>query len=61
MALLAAVTQALAGNRDQATAWAGDVRKRGPLISSADFFRGYPVQAEPMRTRIADALWGPGF
>jgi TolB-like protein/Tfp pilus assembly protein PilF len=61
MALLAAVTQALAGNRDQAAAWARDVRDRGPLISSADFFRGYPVQAEPMRTRIADALRVLGF
>mgnify|MGYP001813279204 CR=1 FL=1 len=61
MALLAAVTQALAGNREKAAAWASDVRERGPLISSADFFRGYPVQAEPMRTRIADALQGLGF
>ena len=61
MALLAGVTQALAGNTAQAAAWAKDVRERGPLISSVDFFRGYPVQAEPMRTRIADALQGLGF
>lgn len=61
MALLAAATQALAGNRSRAAAWAADVRKRGPLISSGDFFRGYPVQAEPMRSRIAAALQGLGF
>jgi len=61
MALLAAVTQALAGNPDRAAAWAKDVRERGPSVSGADFFRGYPVQAEPMRTRIADALQRLGF
>lgn len=61
MALLAAATQALAGNRSRAAAWAADVRRRGPLIDSADFFRGYPVKAEPMRSRIATALQGLGF
>jgi TolB-like protein/Tfp pilus assembly protein PilF len=61
MALLAAATQALAGNTAEAEAWAADVRKRGPNLGSADFFRGYPVRAEPMRTRIADALRGLGF
>lgn len=61
MALLAAAAQALAGNAAQATAWAADVRERGPLLSSVDFFRGYPVKAEPMRTKIANALQGLGF
>jgi TolB-like protein/Tfp pilus assembly protein PilF len=61
MALLAAVAQALAGDTIRATAWAADVRERGPLLSGVDFFRGYPVKAEPMRTRIADALEGLGF
>jgi TolB-like protein/Tfp pilus assembly protein PilF len=61
MALLAAAAQALAGNAARATTWAAEVRERGPLLSSVDFFRGYPVKAEPMRTRIADALQGLGF
>ena len=61
MALLAAAAQALAGNTTQAEAWAAQVRERGPLLRSADFFRGYPVRAEPMRTKIADALQGLGF
>ena len=61
MALLAAAAQALAGNATRAEAWAADVRARGPLLNSDDFFRGYPVQAEPMRTRIAAALRGLGF
>jgi len=61
MALLAAAAQALAGNAARAAAWAADVRERGPLLNSKDFFRGYPVTAEPMRTRIAAALQGLGF
>jgi tetratricopeptide (TPR) repeat protein len=61
MALLAAATQALANNTVQAEAWAADVRERGPHLRSVDFFRGYPVTAEPMRTRIAAALQGLGF
>ncbi len=61
MALLAAIAQALAGDAMRAAAWATDVRERGPGLSSADFFRGYPVTAEPMRSRIAEALRGLGF
>ena len=61
MAVLAAAAQALAGNKPRAEAWAANVRERGPLIRSADFFRGYPVRAEPMRTRIANALQELGF
>jgi len=61
MALLAAAAQALAGDATRAEVWAADVRERGPLLSSDDFFRGYPVTAEPMRTRIAAALQGLGF
>lgn len=56
MALLAAITQQLADNTERATAWANDVRNRGPNITSEDFFRGYPVKAEPMRSDIARAL-----
>ena len=61
MALLAAAAQALAGDMTRARAWAENVRTRRSHLSSADFFRGYPVQAEPMRTRIANALQSLGF
>ena len=61
MALLAAATQALAGDTTRAEAWAADVRERGPLLNSDDFFRSFPVTAEPMRTRVAAALQGLGF
>ncbi|MBT8065715.1 MAG: transcriptional regulator, partial [Gammaproteobacteria bacterium] len=61
MAMLAAAAQALAGEKARAAAWAADVRERGPGLRSEDFFRGYPVQAEPMRTLIAAALQQLGF
>ena len=61
MAVLAAVAQSLAGDSARAEALAADVRSRGPDISRADFFRGYPVQAEPMRSHIEDALQRLGF
>jgi tetratricopeptide (TPR) repeat protein len=61
MAVLAAAAQSLAGDTARAAAWAADVRERGPNITSVDFFRGYPVRAEPMRSRIARALQDLGF
>jgi TolB-like protein len=61
MALLAAAAQALVGDETRAEAWAADVRERGPLLNSDDFFRGYPIKAEPMRARFAAALQGLGF
>ena len=61
MAMLAAAAQVLAGDKVRAAAWAAEVRERGPDLKSEDFFRGYPVQAEPMRTRIGAALRELGF
>jgi TolB-like protein/Flp pilus assembly protein TadD len=61
MALLAAVSQALAGNTARAMTLASEVRERRPLLNSVDFFRGYPVTAEPMRSKIAQALQWLGF
>ncbi len=61
MAVLAAAAQQLAGNTLRAQAWAAEVRQRGPQIKSSDFFRGYPITAEPMRTRVAAALRQLGF
>jgi hypothetical protein len=61
MALLAAAAQGLAGDPLRAEAWAAEVRARGPQIKSDDFFRGYPITAEPMRTQVATALRQLGF
>lgn len=61
MALLAAASQALAGNAPEAATWARGVHERDPTLTRADFFRGYPVTAEPMRTKIDAVLRGLGF
>jgi len=61
IAMIAATAQELAGNTTQAKAWAANVRERSPLLSSADFFRAFPMRSEPMRTRVAAALKKLGF
>ena len=61
IAMIAATAQELAGNATQAQAWAANVRERSPLLSSADFFRAFPMRSEPMRTRVAAALKILGF
>ena len=61
IAMIAAAAQQLAGNDSSASAWADDVRERNPLLTSDDFFRAFPMQAEPMRARVAAALRQLGF
>jgi len=61
MAVLAAAAQGLAGNMIRAREWAADVRARRPVLSQEDFFRGFPIQAEPMRSRFATTLQELGF
>lgn len=56
IAMIAAVTHALGGDPGRAAAWAGEVRRRNPALTAADFFRSFPMQAESMRTRVAAAL-----
>lgn len=61
MALLAAAAQGLAGDSARARAWAEEVRNRDPQIRGDDFFRCYPVTAEPMRSKVAAVLRQLGF
>lgn len=61
IAMIAAVTQALAGNRQPAMAWAANVRERNPLLTSEDFFRAFPVKAEGMHSQVSSALKTLGF
>ncbi len=61
IAMIAAVAQALAGDQERAAVWATNVRERNPLLTSQDFFRSFPLQAEAMRSRVADALGHLGF
>ncbi len=61
IAMIAAGAQMLVGNKAEAQAWAADVRKRNPLLRRTDFFRSFPMQSEPMRSRFNDALQQLGF
>lgn len=61
MAMIAAATRLMAGDERAAKVWAHDVRARNPQASCEDFFRGYPIRAEKIRTRIAAALQTLGF
>src|SRR5690606_35039907 len=56
IAMIAVAAHALAGNEARATAWAAEVRKRHPALTSVDFFRSFPMKAEAMQTRISKAL-----
>lgn len=61
IALVAAMAQFLAGNEQLARAWADNVRERDPTLTSADFFRAFPVQPEPLRLALTTALQSLGF
>ncbi len=61
IAMIAAAAQSLAGDKSRAETWAARVRERDPLLTSEDFFRSFPLQAEPMRLRVATALAELGF
>jgi TolB-like protein len=61
IAMIAAVAHRLAGNEKLAAAWAVNVRERNPLLRREDFFRAFPMQSEPVRTRVSAALEDLGF
>ncbi|MEJ2603755.1 MAG: winged helix-turn-helix domain-containing protein [Gammaproteobacteria bacterium] len=61
IAMIAAVAQTLAGDEPRAEHWAASVRSRNPLLTRRDFFRSFPLQPEPMRSRVAAALEKRGF
>jgi len=59
--LIAAVAQILNGNTKRAAEWSARVRDRNPALTSADFFRAFPIRSEPMRSRVAKALETLGY
>jgi hypothetical protein len=61
IALIASVTNALAGNQVRATRWAENVRSRSPTLSSQDFFRAFPMKSADTKARVANALARLGF
>ena len=61
IAMIAAAAQSLAGHPARAEWWAANVRERNPALSRNDFFRAFPMQSEPARTRVLNALVQLGF
>ncbi len=56
IAMIAATAQMLAGNEQLAKQWATNVRTRSPQLTSADFFRSFPLKSAATRGRMLLAL-----
>ena len=61
IAMIAAAAHSLGGDAARAAFWAANVRERSPELTRADFFRAFPIKAEPMRGRVDRALALLGF
>ncbi len=61
IAMIAAVSQSLAGNETAAGNWAVNVRERSPRLNREDFFRSFPVKTPQTHERVAAALERMGF
>lgn len=61
IAMIAAATHALAGDRARAAAWSADVRARNAALGREDFFRSFPMRPESLRGRVSLALGQLGF
>jgi len=61
IAMIASVAHALNGDGHRAAVWAANVRGRNAALRRDDFFRAFPMQSEPMRSRVVEALAKHGF
>ena len=61
IAMIASVAHAMNGDNDRAAVWAANVRDRNAALRRDDFFRAFPMQSEPMRGRVVEALARYGF
>lgn len=61
IAMIAAVSQFLAGDESRARAWAENVRERNERLRSSDFFAAFPLKDEVLHERVAAALGTLGF
>lgn len=61
IAMIAAVSHALAGDVEQAQFWAANVRARDPALRLSDFLRAFPIRDGTERARVAAALEALGF
>jgi TolB-like protein/Tfp pilus assembly protein PilF len=61
IAMIAAVSQLLAGDKSRARAWADNVRERNGQLTSKDFFAAFPLKDAAMHKRVTAALGTLGF
>jgi TolB-like protein len=61
IAMIAATAHELAGNTSRASFWSANVRERNAALSREDFFRAFPMQPDPLRRRVDQALARLGF
>jgi DNA-binding winged helix-turn-helix (wHTH) protein len=61
IAMIASAAQLLKGDAARAHWWAANVRERNAAFSQSDFFRAFPMQSDPMRSRVQHALTELGF
>ena len=61
IAMIAALTNSLAGNDDRAATWVANVHERNPVLTRADFVRAFPMQPAATRLRVEQALVRLGF
>ncbi|HET7201772.1 MAG TPA: winged helix-turn-helix domain-containing protein [Steroidobacteraceae bacterium] len=61
IAMIAALTHALAGAEDRAATWVANVRERNPVLTRADFVRAFPIQPATTRERVERTLLHLGF
>ncbi len=54
--LIAAVAHQLNGDAAKAEKWATSVRRKNPGLTTADFFRAFPLQDPAARARLFGAL-----
>jgi TolB-like protein len=61
IAMIAAVAQALNGDKQRAASWAANVRERNCALTRDDFCRAFPMKSDTMRARVLQALAQLGF
>jgi TolB-like protein/DNA-binding winged helix-turn-helix (wHTH) protein len=61
IAMIASAAHAMSDDDERAAAWAANVRGRNAALGREDFFRAFPMQSEPMRGRVVEALAKYGF
>ena len=56
IAVMAAICQVWAGDKERTRYWAREVQSRGPNVTSDVFLTSFPFKAGPLRERVTNAL-----